>query len=73
MNVIGVILLLIGLVILYVGFVYNRKKYEDMDIVPDADSLIGVIVIFLGAIILKLLPYKVTKTLLFILAFICFY
>lgn len=46
MNVIGVILLLIGLVILYVGFVYNRKKHEDMDIVPDADSLIGVIVIF---------------------------
>lgn len=73
MGVIGVIPLLIGLVFLYVGFVYNRKKHEDMDIVPDADSIIGVIVITIGAFILRLLPYKVAKTMIFILAFICFY
>jgi cell division protein FtsW (lipid II flippase) len=72
MSVVGVIFLLIGLLFLYAGSVYNEKKHEDNNIMPDGDSLIVAIIVMVVSIILGLLPYKVTKTLLFILAFICF-
>jgi cell division protein FtsW (lipid II flippase) len=72
MSVVGVISLLVGLLFLYAGSVYNKKKHEDFNIMPDGDSLIFAIIVLVVTFILGLLPYKVTKTLLFILAFICF-
>lgn len=73
MNVIGVVIFLfVGLLFLYAGFLYNKKKHEDNNLMPDGDSIIFAIIVMVVSIILGLLPYKVTKTLLFIIAFICF-
>lgn len=73
MALLGAILGLVGLASLWGGIVYDREKHENDITTADVDSLIGAIISFLALLILRLLPYWVTKTLLFIGAFICFY
>ncbi|MDN3017142.1 hypothetical protein PH210_13160 [Paenibacillus sp. BSR1-1] len=72
MDLLGGLSVLIGLALIWGGIVYDREKHENDSTAPDVDSLIGAIITFLALSILRLLPYQVTKTLLFVFAFICF-
>jgi Ca2+/Na+ antiporter len=73
MDLLGAMSVLIGLVALYGGFAYNKKRHENDGLDGSgADSIIGAIIALFVVIFLRLLPYQVTKTLLFIFAFICF-
>lgn len=73
MDLLGAMSVLIGFLVLYGGFAYNKKRHENDGLDGSgADSIIGVIIALFAVILLRLLPYQVTKTLLFVFAFICF-
>lgn len=73
MVFLGAMSVLIGFLALYGGFAYNKKRHENDGLdASGADSIIGAIIAFFVVILFRLLPYQVTKTLLFIVAFICF-
>ncbi len=70
----GSMSVLIGFLALYGGFAYNKKRHENEGLDGSgADSIIGTIIALSVVILLRLLPYQVSKTFLFIFAFICFY
>ncbi|MFH0068383.1 hypothetical protein [Peribacillus sp. NPDC056705] len=73
MDLLGAMSVLFGFVALYGGCAYNKKRHENDGLDGSgADSIISVIISLFVVILLRLLPYQVTKTLLFIFAFICF-
>ncbi|MFF2753022.1 hypothetical protein ACFVR1_04585 [Psychrobacillus sp. NPDC058041] len=73
MDLLGAMSVLIGFVALFGGFSYNKKRHENDGLDGSgADSIIGAIIALFVVILLRLLPYQATKTLLFIIAFICF-
>lgn len=73
MALLGSMSVLIGFLALYGGFAYNKKRHENEGLDGSgADSIIGAIIALSVVILLRLLPYQVSKTLLFIFAFICF-
>lgn len=73
MDLLGAMSTLIGFVALYGGFAYNKKRHENDGLDGSGtDSIIGAIIALFVVFLLRLMPYQVTKTLLFIFAFICF-
>lgn len=73
MDLLGAMSVLIGFLALYGGFAYNKKRHENDGLDgTGADSIIGAIIALFVVFLLRLLPYQVTKTLLFIFASICF-
>ncbi|KEF35928.1 hypothetical protein M670_04901 [Schinkia azotoformans MEV2011] len=69
----GSMSVLVGFLALYGGPTYNKKRHENDGLDSSgADSIIGAIIALSVVILLRLLPYQVVKTLLFIFAFICF-
>jgi hypothetical protein len=73
MDLLGAMSILIGFLALYGGFAYNKNRHEKDGLDANgADSIIGAIIALFVVILLGLLPYQVTKTLLFIFAITCF-
>ena len=73
MALLGSMSVLVGFLALYGGFSYNKNRHENEGLDGSgADSIIGAIIALSVVILLRLLPYQIVKTLLFIFAFICF-